>query len=111
MGSASRLLWLWDDTNKVWEKAPAAVKTVRMDDKGQVIAGAHKLCWISCNPSEGLSAWALTDDTAIGGDIVIDHYHTARESHNTNLVPPMQFSDGIWLETFTKMTSMVFGYL
>lgn len=103
--------WVWNHITEDWEKVPACVTTKRMIGTGQVIAGAHKLYWISCNPSAGLSVWELTDDTTGLTALVLDHYHTARESHNTNLVPPKQFATGIYLKTFTNMTSMVFGYI
>jgi len=106
-----RTLWLWDHVAKVWVKAPAAVTTKRVTGAGLVIAGAHKLHWISCNPSAGLAAWGLADDAAAGGDILLDHYHTDRDSHTTNLMPPMSFSTGIYLELYTNMTSMTFGYV
>lgn len=104
-------LWLWDYVNEEWVKAPACVLTKRVVATGQVIAGSHKLYWISCNPSVAASVWELTDDTDGSTGVVLDHYHTDRESHNTNLVPPKQFTTGIWLKTFTNMTSMTFGYL
>ena len=103
--------WLWNHISSIWEKSPAAVTTVRLGATGQVAAGAHKLCWISCNPSAGNSVWELTDDLVGGFMVVLDHYHTDRESHNTNLIPPMQFTNGIYLKTFTNMTSMAFGYV
>ena len=103
--------WEWNHITEEWEKVPACVATKRVVAAGQVIAGAHKLYWISCNPSAGLAEWGLTDAIAGGGDILIDHYHTDRDSHNTNLVPPKYFATGIWLEVFTNMTSMTFGYI
>lgn len=103
--------WLWNPATLEWEKAPAAVLTIRIVAVGQVIAGAHKLYWVSCNPSAGLSVWELTDDTDGLSALRLDHYHTARESHNTNLIPPRQFINGIYLKTFTNMTSMTFGYV
>ena len=87
-----------------------SVKTVRLVAAGPVgLAGPHKLYWISCNPSAGNSVWELSDDIDGATAIVLDHYPTDRESHNTNLIPPKQFSKGIYLKTFTAMTSMVFG--
>ena len=78
---------------------PEAVETKRRIAKGLVIAGAHKLYWISCNPSAGNSEWALADDTVGGGDIVLEHFHITQDSHNTNLIPPMQFYTGIYHST------------
>jgi len=81
------------------------------DGAGQVIAGVHNLYWISCNPSLAASEWALSDDTDGLSDTLIEHHHPDRESHNTNLMPPMQFTKGIYLKTMTNMTSMTFGYV
>ena len=104
-------VWLWNPTLDKWEKSPGAVITKRVVGVGQVILGVHKLYWISCNPSAGNSVWELTDDVNGLSDVVLDHFHTTKESHNTNLIPPMQFVNGIYLKTFTAMTSMTFGYL
>lgn len=111
MSSREVLLWLWNDITQEWEKAPAVVRTTRLVAEDTGIAGAHKLYWISCNPSAGLSEWGLSDAVAPGGAILIEHFHTDRDSHNTNLIPPMYFATGIWLETLTNMTSMTFGYI
>lgn len=89
----------------------AVVTTKRMAAVGQVVTGGHLLYWISCNPSAGLSVWELSDSEPAAGAVVIDHYHTARESHTTNLNPPMPFARGIHLNTFTNMTSIIFGYI
>ena len=105
------LCWLWDDTLKVWVPAPAVVVTTLLDAEDEFIAGAHKLYWISCNPSAGNSEWGLSDAVAPGGDILIEHFHTTKESHNTNLIPPMQFNTGIFIEKLVAMTSMTFGYI
>ena len=87
------------------------VTTRRMVGAGQVIAGVHRLYWIKCNPSVAASVWALTDAIAALGAIVLDSYHASREGHTVNLSPPMPFINGIYLETFTNMTSMTFGYI
>lgn len=87
------------------------VATKRVTGAGQIVVGAHKLYWISCNPSVAASEWELTDDTDGGSAVILDHHHPDRESHNTNFLPPKQFSNGIWLKTYTNMTSMTFGYI
>lgn len=93
---------------------PEAVITKLMlgvDGAGQVAAGRHKLYWISCNPSVAASEWGLSDDIDGLSDTPLEHHHPDRESHNTNLLPPMQFQNGIYLKTITNMTSMTFGYI
>jgi len=82
-----------------------------LTDAGPVVEAPAKLYWISCNPSVAASVWELTDDLDGLGDTVLDHYHATRDSHNTNLVPPKYFATGIYLKTFTNMTSMTFGYV
>ncbi len=93
-------------------RAAVGLLTVRMTGTGQVgAAGARKLYWMAVNPSAGNSTIELADAAAGGGAVVFDHYHTDRESHMDTLDPPMEFSNGIYLETFTAMTSVIFGYL
>jgi len=104
-------IWLWDDANQVWEKAPAAVVTKRMTATGQVIAGAHKLYWLHMNPSAGSSVLELTNAIAGGGAVIYDDFHTDREGHLHSFNPPIPFTTGIYLETFTNMTSTTFGYV
>lgn len=103
--------WEWNHITEEWEKAPACVTTKRMTEAGLVISGAHKLYWISCNPSLAASEWALTDNLDGAGDPELEHHHPDRESHNTNLVPPKFFATGIYLKTLENMTSMTFGYV
>jgi len=90
---------------------PEAVVTKLLDAEDEFIPGAHKLYWISCNPSAGNSEWGLSDAIIAAQPILLEHYHTTRESHNTNLIPPMQFNTGIYIEKFVAMTSMTFGYV
>lgn len=107
-----QFIWLWDSIAKEWLKAPACVLTKRMVAVGQVVAGAHKLYWMAANPSLAASLFELTNAiAALDPTIVFDHYDTARDGHMMNLEPPMCFTKGIYLETFTNMTSITFGYI
>ncbi len=103
--------WVWNHYFNKWERVPACVTTIRLTDAGPVVGGPHKLHWISCNPAAGLSEWQLSDDTDGESAVVLEHFHTERESHNTNLVPPKQFTTGIWLKALDQMTSITFGYV
>jgi len=103
--------WVFDYASELWLPEPASVFTTLLDAEDEFIAGAHKLYWISCNPSAGNSEWGLSDAVAPGGAILLEHFHTSKESHNTNLIPPMQFTTGIFLEKLVLMTSMTFGYI
>ncbi len=93
---------------------PTFVYTIRRtaaQGVGLIIAGVHNLYWLSCNPSVAASEWELTDDEDGLSAVVLDHHHPDRESHNTNFIPPRQFTKGIYLVTMTNMTSMTFGYV
>lgn len=103
--------WLWNHISHIWEKAPAVVTTKRMTATGQVVAGAHKLFWVSMNPSAANSAAVLTDDTDGSTATVFDMFLTTRDHMHMVLSPPMPFSTGIYLKTLTNMTSMIFGYV
>lgn len=104
-------IWLWDYTLNKWVKYPASSTAVRLLGTGQVIAGQHYLCWMTCNPAAGNSLWEVTDAIAAGGAVVIDCFSTSRESKMGSFRPPIYFATGIYLETFTNMTSITFGYV
>lgn len=104
-------IWLWNHITHLWERSPAVVNTLRVLAAGQVVAGAHKLYWISCNPGAGNSLWELTDAIAALGAVVLDCFSTARESKHGVFSPPMDFTTGIYLETFTNIDAMTFGYI
>lgn len=104
-------LWEWDDTNKVWVKVPAVVTVDRRIGTGLISGGAHKLYWVACNPGAGNSLWEITDAVAPGGGVLLDCFSTNRESKGFVFNPPCPFTAGIYLETFTNMTSITFGYV
>jgi len=109
--ATGKFVWLWNHILGRWEPSPGVVTTTILDAEDEFIAGAHKLYWISCNPSAGNSEWGLSDAVAPGGAILLEHFHTTKESHNTNLIPPMDFTNGIYIEHLVAMTSMTFGYI
>lgn len=104
-------LWLWDDAKEKWVKAPAVVVPKRMTAAGQVVEGAHKLHWVSMNPSAADSEAALTDNLDGAGDPVFDMFHASRDHMHMVLSPPMPFTNGIYLKTLNHMTSVIFGYV
>jgi len=103
--------WLWNHISKRWDKAPSTVTPKRMIATGQVVAGAHKLCWVSMNPSAANSVLELTDAIAGGGAVVFDAFHATRDHMHMVLNPPMPFTTGIYIETLTSFTSIIFGYV
>lgn len=104
-------LWEWDAANNEWVKKPAVVVADRRVGTGLIAGGAHKLYWVKCNPSAGNSVWEIADSAVALGAVLLDCFHTSKEGHITNFLPPCPFTNGIYLETFTNMTSMVFGYI
>lgn len=82
----------------------------RMTGTGLVVAGAAKLHWLVCNPSAGQSVWELTDAADSGGTVLLDCFATSREAKMGAFLPPCPFATGIYLETFTNMTSITLGY-
>ena len=89
-----------------------SVTTTRMLAAGPVgLAGPHKLYWLLSDPSGPNNAAALSDATIAAQPIVLDGFEAQQQSFFMNLNPPMQFIKGIYLETFTAMTSITFGYI
>jgi len=104
-------IWLWDDANNVWEKAPAVVITKRMVAVGQVVPGAHKLYWITMNGGAGNTHVELSDDTDGSTAIVHDMNCLQNCALHVVLSPPMPFTTGIYLKTYTNAGSVCFGYI
>jgi len=104
-------IWLWNGVTDKWEKAQSASIPVRRVAVGAFIPGAHKLCWVACDPSAGLSLWEITDAIAGGSPVILSCYSTARESKIGAFTPPINFKTGIYLETFTNMTAITIGYI
>ena len=78
---------------------------------GQVVAGAHELHQLCANPSAANAALELTDAIAGGGAVLMDMFFSARETHHYVFDPPIPFATGIYLETFTNLTSVLFCYV
>ena len=104
-------IWEWDDTNNVWVKAPAVVRTVRAVATGPAVARACKLYWIACSPDSAGSEFQLTDADAPGGVEVYCHFDDDRHSEHIHISPPMQFDTGIYVEKFDKIQCLHFGYV
>lgn len=92
-------------------RAEVGLQTPRLVGTGQIKASAGKLYWLEVNPGAGNSLLELTDDLDGAGAVVYDCFHTSRESHMHSFDPPMEFTTGIYLKTFTSMTSVIAGYL
>ena len=84
---------------------------VRKTAVGQVVAGAHELHQLCVNPSAANAALELTDAVAGGAAVLMDMFFTARETHHYVFDPPIPFATGIYLETFTNLTSVLFCYV
>jgi len=103
--------WLWDPIHELWKPAPYCVVSKRLDAPGLVISGPHELYWMHPNPSAGATVVELTDAIVALGAVVFDHVDSTKDGHMMPFNPPMHFDNGIFLETFTNLTSVTFGYV
>ncbi len=115
-------IWLWDSDAAAWVKGKAdssgriyvvedhdGLAPVRLTATGLVQTGATELHWISITPSAGNSVVELSDDLDGSSAILWEHFDTDRHSDHINIEPPMLFSTGLYLKTFTNMTAVTFG--
>ncbi len=103
--------WLWNQILSRWEKAPAAVYTIRAIATGSIVARPCKLYWIVCSPDAPGSEFELLDNTILAGTEVYCHFDSDRHSENLALSPPMQFTKGIYVSKFDKIKCLHFGYI
>ena len=103
--------WAWDWAVNRWRKGPASIETVRLLGAGLARAGSCKCFFVHVNPSAPNALAEITDAVAGGGVVKFDHFDTDREASHMLFVPPLQFTTGIFLETATNLTSVVFGVL
>lgn len=103
--------WEWDKANNIWLPKPAVVVAKRMVAFGQVIAGAHKLYWITLSSGAGNSIIFLTDD--LTGLTAIVYHLLSPQNYSCHVVldPPMPFTNGIYLSGFVAPGSVIFGYV
>jgi len=92
-------------------RAEVGATLVRLTGAGAVVAGAKKLMWLTVRPSAANWALELTDAVAGGGAVKWDIGGAAVESHHFVFDPPIEFSTGVYLETFTNSTSVMFSYV
>jgi hypothetical protein len=102
--------YLWSVSELKWIKSPADCTTVRLTAAGQAYLGPCRLHWIIANPSGANAVLDITDDADGLGAIKLDAFLTAKETRMLALAPGMRFAVGIYLKTFTNLTSVVFGY-
>lgn len=92
-------------------RAPIGATTLRVTAAGQVDdAGAKKLYWISCSPDAPGAEFELSDATEALQPVVFDHFDPDKHSEIINFDPPMEFANGIWVEKFDHIHSLVFCY-
>ncbi len=91
-------------------RAEIDLSDIRLTAVGQIKGSAGNLYWMLLNPGAGNSVVELTDSLAAGAAIKVDHFDTTRDGHMVTFDPPLEFATGIYLETFTNMTSVTFGY-
>ena len=117
------LLWLWNDDANAWIKAKCDSRGYQLvneeheylapdrhTETGLVNAGETALYWLTLNPSGQNAVMALADAVEGGGTVVYDQFHAGREAEHFNFRPAMKFTNGLYLETFTNLTSVIFGW-
>lgn len=93
-------------------RAPIGATITRMTGLGQVgTAAAHDVYWISCSPDAPGAEWELSDATEAAQPIVYDHFDPDKHSEHLHFDPPYPFSNGIWVEKFDHMKSLVVCYI
>ena len=103
--------WQWSAAAEKWVKVPHHCTSIRLTDAGLVYDGACDLHWVHGNPSVAESLFEITDDTDGSTAVVLDHFDTTRDGHMLEFCPALHFENGIWLKTFTNMTSVIFGFM
>ena len=102
--------YAWDPVHNIWSPIPIACPIVRLTGAGQVYLGSARLHWLIINPGAPNAVLELTDAAAALAAVHCDYYLANRNTLPVPYVPAMHFSTGIYLETFTNLTSVVFGY-
>lgn len=102
--------WGWCPICQEWEKVPLSCLTIRRVAVGQVYLGHCRLHWVIMNPSAPNALLAVTDANAALAAIVLDFFEADRNTLPFTMAPPKWFETGIYLETFTNLTSVIFGY-
>jgi len=92
-------------------RAEVGAALARLTAAGAVVGGAKKLMWLTIRPSAANWVLELTDAVAGGGAVKWDVGGAAVEPHHCVFDPPIEFSAGIYLETFTNLTSVMFSYV
>ena len=103
--------YVWNYEREEWIKIPAAIETVRLLGVGLARAGSCRCFFINITPSAANALAEITDAVAGGGVVKWDHFISTKDSMPILFVPPMQFNTGLFLETATNLTSVVFGVM
>jgi len=77
---------------------------------GSVIEDHVHLHWLTINPSGNNNVLELTDDADGSTAVVWDWSHATRYSIHITFEPSFHFATGIYIKTFTALTSVIMGY-
>ena len=118
---AQQNIWIWDGT--AWVKASGTSEghifttpgyhdlvQVRHTAVGLVYTGAAHLHWITLNPSGPNAFVGLSDDLDGLGAVAWEYFIGVRKGEQIPFPVPFKFATGIYIQTFTAMTSVIFGY-
>lgn len=85
--------------------------TERLTGTAQVgSAGARLLYWLTTAPNAAACVVQLADAAAGSGTPIWEWKSSTGGGKHCVFDPPMEFATGIYLEAFTNMTSVTFGY-
>lgn len=92
-------------------RAEIGATLTRETGAGSVATGARKLFWLTIRPSAANWVLALTDATAGGGTVIWDDGGALQEPCHCVFDPPIEFSTGIYIETYTNLTAVMLDYI
>jgi hypothetical protein len=75
-----------------------------------VHAGETWLHWITINASAANALVELSDDLDGSGAVVWEYFVGVRKGEQVPFPVPFHFTTGLYIKTFTNLTSLVFGH-
>lgn len=95
--------------SSVW-KAAIGPKRVTVIAGGPLFAVPTIVYWIACNPDAPNAWWILTDDLDGLGTPAYEHFDTDKHGDHIDFNPPLEFKIGLYVSTFSNMTSLIICY-
>jgi hypothetical protein len=86
------------------------ITQVRVTATGLVYTGLAYIHWMNIVPSAKANVVDLTDAVGGGGTPIWEAVRETLDSTQITFTPPLKFSTGIYVETFTNMTAINMSY-